>query len=319
VSQLNQFFLPIPKMLSYIFKRLISLVFVLLGVSFLVFAIGKVTPGDPVQMMLGNRANPEDIARLRNQLHLDDPLLVQYGKYVWAVVHGDLGRSYRGQTPVLQEILMRAPASLELGIAAFLISIFIGLPAGLVAASYHNRLLDNAIMLTALGWLSLPEFWLAIMVVIIFGVELQWIPVTGGEGLGSLIAPAFCLGIAPASVLARLTRSSVLEVLQEDYIRTARAKGLRSILINYRHILRNALIPVVTYLGLLFAGLIGGAVFIESVFARPGLGRFAILAINARDMPQIQGIVLLGAALYVVMNLVVDILYSIIDPRIHYS
>jgi len=306
-------------MLTYIIRRLLSLIPVLLGISFLVFAIGKVTPGDPVQMMLGSRATPEDIVRLRTQLHLDDPLLVQYGKYVWEILHGNLGRSYRGQTPVLQEIISRAPASLELGTAAFLFSILIGLPSGVIAARYHNRFVDNAIMLIALGWLSLPEFWLAILIVIIFGVQLKWIPVTGGEGLSSLIAPAFCLGIAPAAVLARLTRSSVLEVLQEDYIRTARAKGLREILINFRHILRNAMIPIVTYLGLLFAGLIGGAVFIESVFARPGLGRFAILAINARDMPQIQGIVLLGAALYVVMNLVVDILYSVIDPRIHYS
>jgi peptide/nickel transport system permease protein len=306
-------------MVQFILRRLFGLVLVLLGISFLVFAIGKVTPGDPVKMMLGNRATPEDITRLRLQLHLDDPLLVQYTKYVWGVLHGDLGRSYRGQTPVLQEIMLRVPSSLELGTAAFIFALLVGLPAGLLAARNHNGFLDSLIMLIAQMAISVPEFWLAIIIVIVFGVELGWIPITGGEGIRSLIAPAFCLGLGPAAVLARLTRSSVLEVLQEDYVRTARAKGLRDRLINYRHIMRNALIPVVTFLGLLFAGLISGAVFIESVFARSGLGRFAITAINARDMPQVQGIVLFGAALYVLMNLMVDILYSIIDPRIRYS
>jgi len=303
-------------MFQFLLRRLFGLVLVLLGISFLVFAISKVTPGDPVKMMLGNRATPNDIARLRLQLHLDDPLLVQYTKYMWGVLHGDLGRSYRGQTPVLQEILLRVPASIELGTAAFLFALLVGLPAGLIAARNHNGLLDGLVMLFAQVAISVPEFWLAIVIVIVFGVQLGWIPITGGVGLKSLIAPAFCLGIGPAAVLARLTRSSVLEVLQEDYVRTARAKGLRNVLINYRHIMRNALIPVVTFLGLLFAGLIGGAVFIEAVFARPGLGRFAILAINARDMPQVQGIVMFGAALYVLMNLLVDILYSVIDPRI---
>lgn len=306
-------------MLQYILRRLLGLVVVLLGISFLVFAIGKITPGDPVRMMLGDRATPADIARLRLQLHLDDPLLVQYGKYIWGLLHGDLGESYRGQTPVLEEIWMRVPASLELGTAAFLFAVFLGLPAGLIAARNHNRFLDGLIMLLAQVAISVPEFWLAIVIIITFGVQLKWIPITGGEGFRSLIAPAICLGLSPAAVLARLTRSSVLEVLQEDYVRTARAKGLKDMLINYRHILRNALIPVITLLGLLFAGLISGAVFIESVFARPGLGRFAIQAINARDMPQVQGIVLLGAALYVIMNLLVDILYSVIDPRIRYS
>ncbi len=306
-------------MLQFIVRRLIGLALVLLGVSFLVFAIGKVTPGDPVKMMLGNRATPENIARLRLQMHLDDPLFVQYGKYIWGVLHGDLGRSYRGQTPVLEEILMRFPASIELGTTAFIFAVVVGLPAGLIAARNHNRFLDGLTMMFAQVSISIPEFWLAIVVVIVFGVQLGWIPITGGQGIRSLIGPAICLGLGPAAVLARLTRSSVLEVLQDDYIRTARAKGLRNRIINYRHIMRNALIPVITFLGLLFAGLISGAVFIESVFARPGLGRFAITAINARDMPQVQGIVLFGAALYVVMNLLVDILYSVIDPRIRYS
>lgn len=306
-------------MAVYILRRLLSAVPVLLGVSFLVFAVGKITPGDPARIILGVRATPENIAEMRRQLNLDDPLLVQYGKYIFNVIRGDFGRSYKGQTPVFEEIVMRIPPSLELGAAAFVFAVMVGIPAGILAARHHNRLADNSIMLIALTWLSLPSFWIAIVVIIVFGVHLRWIPITGGEGLGDLIAPAFCLGIGPAAVLARLTRASSLEVFREDYVRTAYAKGLTDRMVQARHILRNAMIPVVTFLGLLFADLIGGAVFIESVFSRPGLGRFAINAINGRDMPQIQGIVLMGATLYVLMNLVVDILYGVIDPRISYS
>jgi peptide/nickel transport system permease protein len=306
-------------MIGYIIRRVLGAVPVLLGISFLVFAIGKVTPGDPAKMMLGPRATPENIANLREQLNLDDPLFVQYGNYIWNVMHGDMGRSYKGQTLVFEEIVKRVPPSVELGAAAFVFAIIVGIPAGLYAARNHNRAADSATMVMALTWMSLPEFWLAIVVILVFGVQLKWIPITGGEGIKELIAPAIVLGIGPAAVLARLTRSSVLEVLGEDYVRTAHAKGLTRRLVYYRHALRNAMIPIVTYLGLLFAGLIGGAVFVESVFARPGLGRFAINAINNRDMPQIQGIVLLGALLYVLVNLGVDILYAIIDPRIGYS
>ncbi len=306
-------------MITYIVRRLLGAIPVLLGVSFLVFAIGKVTPGDPARMMLGTRATPESIARLRGQLNLDDPLLTQYGKYIWNAMHGDLGRSYKGQTKVFEEIVLRIPPSVKLGAAAFVFAVLIGIPAGLVAARNHNQLADSATMVVALLWLSVPSFWLALVIILVFGVQLQWIPITGGEGLKELIAPAITLGIGPAAVLVRLTRSSVLEVLGEDYITTAYAKGLTEKLVYLRHALRNALIPIVTYLGLMFASLISGAVFVESVFARPGLGRFAINAINARDMPQIQGIVLMGALLYVVINLVVDVLYAIIDPRIGYS
>lgn len=306
-------------MAVYILRRLISAIPVLLGVSFLVFAVGKITPGDPARIILGVRATPENIAEMRKQLNLDDPLVIQYGKYILNVIQGDFGRSYKGQTPVFEEIVMRIPPSFELGAAAFLFAVIVGIPAGIAAARNHNKLTDNSIMMVALTWLSLPSFWVAIVVIIVFGVQLKWIPITGGEGLSDLIAPAFCLGIGPAAVLARLTRASSLEVFREDYVRTAYAKGLSDQMVQMRHILRNALIPVVTFLGFLFADLIGGAVFIESVFARPGLGRFAINAINGRDMPQIQGIVLMGATLYVLMNLLVDILYGIIDPRIGYS
>ena len=306
-------------MVSYIIRRVLMLVPILLGVSFLVFAIAEVTPGDPVVIMLGNRATPERVEALREELHLNDPFLTRYARFVINAAQGDLGKSIRGQTPVVQEIMDRLPSTLELALAAVVFAVLVGIPLGVIAAQFRGKLLDNAAMVTALVGLSIPSFWLAIILIIVFGIQLKWISVTGGEGLKNLILPAFTLGLSPAAVLARLTRSSVLEVKEEDYVRTARGKGLQERLIQFRHILRNALIPVITYLGLLFADLLGGTVFIESVFARPGLGRFAINAISARDFPQVQGLVLFIASFYVIMNLLVDLLYGVIDPRIRFA
>jgi peptide/nickel transport system permease protein len=306
-------------MITYIIRRLLLLIPVLLGVSFLVFAIAEITPGDPVVIMLGNRATPERIAALRSELHLDDPFLTRYGRFVWNAVHGDLGRSIRGQTPVLREILDRLPSTAELTIAAVIFSTLLGIPIGVIAARNRGKAVDGTTMFFALFGLSIPSFWLAIILIIIFGIQLKWISVTGGEGIKDLILPAFTLGLEPAAVLARLTRSSVLEVLSEDYVRTAKGKGIQESVIQIRHVLRNALIPVITFLGLLFADLLGGTVFIESVFARPGLGRFAVNAISARDFPQVQGLVLFIASFYVLLNLGVDLLYGVIDPRIRFA
>ncbi len=306
-------------MVTYILRRILMLIPILIGVTFLVFAIAEVTPGDPVVIMLGTRATPERIATLRAELHLDDPFLLRFGRYIVNAVQGDLGRSIRGQTPVMQEILDRLPSTAQLAFAAVIFATLFGIPVGVIAAQSRGKLVDNAAMLTALVGLSIPSFWLAIILIIIFGINLKWISVTGGEGVKDLILPAFTLGLAPAAVLARLTRSSVLEVKEEDYVRTAHGKGLKKRTIQIRHILRNALIPVITYLGMLFADLLGGTVFIESVFARPGLGRFAVNAISARDFPQVQGLVLFIATFYVVINLLVDLLYGVIDPRIRFT
>jgi peptide/nickel transport system permease protein len=306
-------------MTMYVMRRLIMLVPVLLGVTMLTFAIAQVTPGDPVVLMLGTYATPERVEALREQLGFNDPLWVQYGRYVWNVLHGDLGTSVRGQTPVLDEILARFPSTLELTLAAMLLSTIGGVTAGVIAATAKRRLVDGTTMVTALVGLSIPSFWLAIILIIVFGIKLRWVSVTGGEGLKDLILPAVCLALGPTAVLARLTRSSILEVAREDYVQTARAKGLRERTVTWRHILRNALIPVVTVLGLQFAGLLGGTVFIESVFARPGLGRFAVNAISARDFPQVQGMVLFTATIYVLLNLAVDVLYGVLDPRIRYD
>jgi peptide/nickel transport system permease protein len=303
----------------YILRRILMLIPILLGVSFLTFSIIKITPGDPVQIMLGMRATPEKVAEMRKTLGLDDPFLVQYGRYLLRVAQGDLGRSIRGGTPVLDEILLRFPSTLQLTLSALTLAVVTGVTAGVLAAQSFGRFFDRSAMLSALVAISIPEFWLAIVLIIIFGVQLKWISVTGGQGAKDLILPTICLALGPAAVLARLTRSSILEVIQEDYIRTARGKGVHERIIAYRHILRNALIPVVTVIGLVFAGLLGGAVFIENVFARPGLGRFAVNAIAARDFPQIQGMVLFTATVYALLNLVVDVLYAFIDPRIRYS
>ena len=306
-------------MTMYIARRLLMLIPVLLGVTFLTFAIAQVTPGDPVVLMLGNYATPERVAELRDQLGFNDPFWVQYGRYVWNVLHGDLGKSIRGQTPVLNEIIARFPSTFELTVSAMLFAITTGVAAGIIAATARSKWVNGVTMVTALVGLSIPSFWLAIILIIIFGINLNWVSVTGGEGLKDLILPSFCLGIGPAAILARLTRSSILEVMREDYVRTARGKGLNEQVVTLRHILRNALIPVVTVIGMMFASLLGGTVFIESVFARSGLGRFAINAISARDYPQVQGIVLGGATIYVLFNLAVDLLYGFLDPRIRYD
>lgn len=303
----------------YVVRRLVMLIPVLLGVAFLTFAISKATPGDPALLMLGQTATPERIAALREALHLNDPLLVQYGRFVLNAMRGDFGVSFRGQMPVIDEILTRFPSTLQLTLGAVLFSAVFGITGGIIAAKNKGKLLDGVIMVSALGGLSIPTFWLAIIVILIFGVRLGWVSVTGGDGVKELILPIICLGIGPSAVLARLTRASYLEVMNEDYVRTARSKGLRDALVSRRHILRNALIPIATYLGLLFADLLGGAVFIEAVFARPGLGRFIVNAIVARDFPQIQGATLFAATIYVLVNLMIDLLYGAIDPRIRFD
>ncbi|RLD05985.1 MAG: ABC transporter permease [Chloroflexi bacterium] len=306
-------------MIVYTIRRLLMLIPILLGVTFLTFAIAQVTPGDPVVLMLGQYATPERVEELREELGYNDPFLVQFGNYVWNAMRGDLGKSIRGQTPVLDEILARFPSTLQLTVSAMLIAIVFGVGGGVIAAMSKNKFVENGIMVVALAGLSIPDFWLAIILIIIFGVNLHWVSVTGGSGIKDLILPAFTLALAPTAMLARLTRSSILEVVREDYVRTARAKGLNWRKVTQIHVLKNSLIPVVTVIGMTFAGLLGGAVFIENVFARPGLGRFAVNAIAARDYPQVQGVVLFTATIFVLLNLAVDLLYGWLDPRIRYD
>lgn len=304
---------------TYILRRLFLMIPVLLGVTLLVFMIAKLTPGDPVHLMLGFTATPERVALLREQLHLDDPVLVQYWRFVSGAIQGDLGTSFRTKYPVLKEILERLPNTLTLTVLATLFSGVVGITFGVIAAYNKGKFLDRLLMITALVGLSIPTFWLAILMILVFGVRLHWINPAGGEGIRNLILPVICLAVWPTAVLARLTRASIMEVLSEDYVRTARGKGLQERLVMVRHVLRNSLIPLITYMGLLFADLLGGAVFIEAVFARSGIGRYIIGAIIARDFPQVQGTVVFIATGYVLLNLIVDLLYGVIDPRISLS
>ncbi|NOK61947.1 MAG: ABC transporter permease [Chloroflexi bacterium AL-W] len=303
----------------YIIRRLLLLIPIWLGVTLFTFAIIHLTPGDPVALMLGTHATPERADEIREQLGLNAPLLTQYVHYLGNLVQGHLGYSFRGQTPVLDEILIRWPSTLQLTLTAMGLATLIGVSAGVIAATARNPWIDGLIMGSALIGLSIPHFWLAILLILIFGVHLGWISVTGAEGLTDLILPSICLAIPTAAVLVRVTRTSMLEVLSEDYICTARAKGLVEQMVILRHGLRNALIPVVTIMGLQFAGLLGGAVFIEAVFARPGLGRFVINAIANRDYPQIQGVVLFLTTIFMAVSLVIDVLYVILNPRIRYG
>lgn len=303
-------------MFSYIIRRILLMIPVLLGVSLLVFAIAKVTPGDPARLIAGTTASQETVDRLHKQLGLDDPVLKQYTRFLWNALHGNFGFSYRGQKDVMRSIMSRFPYTAQLAGAALLISIILGIPLGMIAAWKNSSFIDRAIIFLDLCMLSTPVFWLAIMMVFVFGVYLNWVSISEDTGLSSLIMPAITMSIGPTAVLTILTRGSILEVLSEDYVRTAKAKGVQQRRIMTRHVLRNAFIPIATYLGILTVNLLTGAVFTESVFARPGLGRFMISAINARDYPEVQGTVLFIAVLFVLFNLFVDVMYAAIDPRI---
>lgn len=305
--------------MPYVIRRLLMTIPVLLGVILVTFAIIKFTPGDPVQLMMGQRATPSQVAELRAQLRLDDPVLVQYARYVLNAVRGDLGTSIRSKTPVLQEIMIRVPSTVELTLVALLFAILVGIPAGVVAATSGSRILNNLLNMFALVGLSIPGYWLGIISLSFFAVELGWVSVLGGEGLKDLILPAIALGLPSAALFMRLTRNTMLEELSSDYVRTAQAKGLPTNLIIWKHVFRNAMIPIVTALGLQAGALLGGTVLIESVFARPGLGRYAVTAILNRDFPQVQGMILFSAVVYVMLNLIVDLSYLLIDPRVRQS
>ncbi len=306
-------------MLSYVVRRLGLTFLVLLAVSGLVFLMSHLTPGDPATIMLGENASSADVLRLRHDLGLDRPLLMQYGVYVGNVLRGDLGRSIRSGRPVAGEIWDRFPPTLQLTLAATAVASAAGILLGAIAALLRNRLIETLLMSASLLGISMPSFWLGLLLILLFGLVLHWFPIAGGSGWQALVLPTVTLGSQAAAVLARLTRASLLDILPSDFVRTARAKGVASRRILFHHALRNALIPVVTVIGLQFGGLLGGAVIVESVFARAGLGRFAVNAIQSRDFPLIQGIVLFAAAVYALVNLSVDLLYVALDPRIGYD
>jgi peptide/nickel transport system permease protein len=313
-------------MSTYILGRLAAVVPVLFGVTLLVSSMIFFLPGDPAQLMLtemggsaAGRVTPEQYENLRRELGLDEPFLVHYAKFVTRALQGDLGRSYQSRRQVLDAILEQLPSTVQLTFAGLGLAIVVGVFLGVVAALKPNSWGDNLSMFFALAGVSLPEFWLALMMIFFFSFTLGWVPATGQGGIERLVLPAAALGLRAAATIARLTRASMLEIMNQDYIITARAKGLSSKVVITRHALKNALIPVVTIVGLQFGNLLAGAVIIETVFARQGVGRLAVDAIRMKDFPMVQGTVLFAATAYVLTNLLVDISYAWLDPRIRFG
>ncbi|MBI5029047.1 MAG: ABC transporter permease [Chloroflexi bacterium] len=308
-------------MTKYLINRLLYTIPVIIGVSILVFSMLHLVPGDPVRAMFADAggASAEQIEQIRRLLGLDQPLPIQYLNYIGKVLRGDLGESIISKQSVWELIVQNFPSTLQLTIAGLGLAIVIGLLMGIIAALKHNSWIDNLTMFISTLGVSMPSFWLGLILIYVFAIQLRWVPITSGSDLSRLALPAIALGFQASAIIARLVRSNMLEVLQEDYIRTARAKGLTAHAVAARHALRNALIPVVTVVGLQFGGLLGGAVIIETVFARQGIGRLLVGALQARDFPIAQSAVLMIALVYVFVNLGVDLLYGWIDPRIHYE
>jgi peptide/nickel transport system permease protein len=307
-------------MLTWVLRRILAVVPVLFGVTLAVFSMLFLVPGDPVKMMLAEFVtNPDQVAQMRAQLHLDEPILKQYGRFVANAARGDLGISIRSRRPVTTEISENVASTAQLAAAAMLVAIAVGVPLGLLAALSRNSWLDVASMGTALLGVSMPSFWLGLLLIFVFSLHLAWFPATGGGDLAHLVLPAITLGTIAAAIIARLTRSSMLEVLGQDYVRTARAKGLGGFSVVVRHALKNALIPVITIFGLQFGNLLAGAVIVETVFSRPGLGRLIVGGILNKDFPLVQGTVLFVATVYVLINVLVDVAYAYADPRIRFG
>jgi peptide/nickel transport system permease protein len=313
-------------MIALIVRRGIQLVFLLLGISFLVFSSMYIAPGDPATMVGGPTATESDLEAIRDNLGLNDPFLVQYGRYLKHAAQGDFGYSYQTKQAVSEAIAVRFPNTLKLAIASMIVAVIIGIFAGLISALKHNSWLDVTSTTFALAGISIPNFWLGALLILVFAVNLQWLPVGGlsdpfytVEGLKQLVLPAITLGTGSAAMIARMARSSMLEVIKADYVRTARAKGVKERNVIWIHTLKNAMIPVITVIGLNFGFLLGGTIITEKVFAINGVGRLMIDSIAMRDFPMVQGSVLLVATLFVVVNLIVDIVYTFIDPRISYD
>ena len=301
---------------KYVLKRILLLIPVLLGVSLLVFAIMSLTPGDPAQLILGENAPKEAVLKLREEMGLNDPFFMQYFRFVKNAIMGDFGRSYTTGREVFGEIFARFPNTLILAVIGIIISVCIGIPIGIISATRQYSFLDSFSMVIALLGVSMPVFWLGLMLILTFSVKLGWLPSGGFDGLKSIILPAVTLVVGSAAIITRMTRSSMLEVIRQDYIRTARAKGVAEKVVINKHALKNALIPIITVVGLQFGHLLGGAVLTESVYSWPGVGRLMVDAIRQKDTPTVLAAVVFLAAAFSVVNLLVDILYAYVDPRI---
>jgi len=306
-------------MLQYVVKRLLSTIPVLLGISLLLFFMLRMLPGDPAQVMAGQMASPEDIKLIHHQLGLDRPIIVQYGLFLSRLVRFDLGRSARTQNPVIEEVWARLPNTVVLAVAAITLACLFGIPAGIISATRPYTWIDYLFTSMALFGISMPVFWLGLMLVVIFSVILHWLPAGGTGSWKHIVLPSFTLAAFVVAFITRMTRASMIEALSQDYTTTARSKGLKEGVVIVKHALKNALIPIITVVGLQFGLLLGGAVLTETVFAWPGLGRLIVDSILARDYPVIQGTILIFGLLYIMVNLVVDLMYAYVDPRIRYD
>ena len=309
-------------MYKFVLKRLLQLIPVIIGVTFIVFFIMNLAPGDPAAIILGDQATAEALAMKREELGLNDPLLVRYFNYMKNLLRGDMGTSYKNNIPVWNQVIDRLPNTAILAVAGIFIALLFGIPIGILSAKKQYSLLDNISMVAALIGVSLPNFWSGLLLVMLFSLTLGWLPSQGmGSGgvipvLRSIILPSLTLGINSMAMVARMTRSSMLEVIRQDYISTAQAKGLNDHVITTQHMLRNALIPIITAVGLQFGHLLGGAMLAETVFSWPGLGRLMVDSIKSRDIPMVLGCVVFMATMFSIVNLIVDIVYAFVDPRI---
>ncbi|MBT9132155.1 MAG: Glutathione transport system permease protein GsiC [Syntrophomonadaceae bacterium] len=310
-------------MTHYLLRRFCAMIFILLCVSMITFSLMHFVPGCPAEIIAeekyGENVTTETVERVRREMGLDRPIFVQYFRWIAGVFRGDFGYSFSTSRPVWNELMTRLPATAELALAAMLVSLIIAIPVGIISAVKQYSIMDSASMVGAMLGVSMPNFWLGLLLILVFSVNFGWLPVYGRGEITQLILPALTLGTGMAAVTARLTRSSILEILKQDYIRTARSKGLVETAVINRHALKNALIPVVTVVGLQFGALLEGAVVVEVIFAWPGLGRLLVDSIFARDFPVIQGCVFVIAVMYVIVNLLIDISYAWLDPRIRYE
>jgi peptide/nickel transport system permease protein len=319
VGNIGRRLTPSVSLLHYILRRLLAAVPTLLGVSLVVFMMVRLLPGDPARIVAGLLASEQDVELIRHQLGLDQPGLVQYAIFLARLTHFDLGTSVRTGQPVLSEVASRLPWTAELATTSIAIAALLGISGGILAAVHHNDKLDAVISALMLFGISMPVYWFGLMLIVVFVIKLQWLPAAGSQDPGAWVLPTLTLAAFSVALIARMTRSTMLEVLNADYVRTAQAKGLVDRAVVYGHALRNALLPVVTVVGHQFGTLLGGAVLTETVFGWPGMGQLLVDALFARDYPVVQGIVLTFSTLFILVNLLVDVLYGYIDPRIHYA
>lgn len=300
----------------YLGRRIAAAFVTLLGVAFIVVGLTQLLPGDPARVIAGLQASQQEVERMRHMLGLDRPFLVQYGLFLENLIHGDLGVSARTGSPVTAEIWARLPFTIELAVGGTIVGVVFGTLMGVAAAVRRGSWIDHLLSSVAVMGISTPVYWLGILLIILFAAKLGWLPASGAESLSSLILPSFTLGVFSMALVSRMTRANMLDVLGQDYVRTAEAKGLSDKIVTYKHALRNAFLPVLTVIGLQFGTLLGGAVLTESVFGWPGIGRLLVDSIFARDFPMVQGIVFTYAVMFIIVNIITDLLYTVVDPRV---